>query len=161
MTNTGPIPNNLEQGELEIDDISMHTPAWSVLDLLPLWQFPATRGENILIPAVDGMLPTPRLIDQTTVQLEIAITGAVNLDGEANANPMIGLQENIDYLNDNIGSPPPLPDTTRPALLTMPDGSMRSADVQCVLLLRPLAGHDVDGLLVVTIPAGRFVLEGS
>lgn len=148
-------------GELFINSISMHTPAWCVLDLLPLWAFPATRGGNVIVPGASGQRAYPRRIDETTYSLEMVIVGDVDQSGDPYDNPLVGLQTNLEYLWDNVVSPPDAPTATRPAELDMPDGSTRSDDVQVALELGRHGAHDVLAVLELTVPSGRFGAESG
>lgn len=152
---------DLAQGELVIDGVSMHTPAWLVLDLAPLWGFPAERGQNLIIPGQAGTRPYARVIDETVCALGFHIVGDVGHTGSTNADPVAGLVANLDYLWANVISVPATVDGTRFAELTMPDSSTRVADIQVRLELEPLGASDVKGVLFVTVPAGRFEEAGS
>lgn len=150
------------QGELTVAGVSLCTRAWCVLDLSPLWGIPDLRGQNTTLPSYAGRRPRPRRVDQTAYPLAFLITGAVDQDGDAHDDPVMGLATNLDYLWDNVVSPPDPPATTRAAELTMPDDSTRTADVQIVLDPGELVGaYDKAGVLTLIVPAGRFEESGS
>lgn len=161
MTDPGLIVDD-GQGELVVADTSLRTPAWWTLDLSPLWGPSDLRGTNIIVPSLAGRRARPRRVDQTSYPLAFWITGAVDQDGDAHANPVMGLATNLDYLWEHVASPPDPPETTRQAQLTMPDGSMRTADVQVTLSVNEKVGpYDASAVLTVTVPAGRFEESGS
>jgi hypothetical protein len=127
------------QGELWINNVSLKTPAWWTTDLSPLWGFPDLRGQNTVIPQVDG---------------------AVNRLGAPYSNPVEGLVQNLDYLWANVLDP--ALGSTLSAVLEMPNGDLRGADVQVQMVRGPLLGsYDHDAELFVTVPAGRFEELGS
>lgn len=157
------------QGDLEIDGYSVVKPVsdslyqpWTIEDLSSLWGPPAVRGANTLIPGIEGRYANPRRVDETTYQLIMHITGAIDQSGTPYSDPVMGLATNLDYLWDNVASPPTPPDSTRSAVLTMPDDTTRDAEVQVQLQVGDLLGpYDKAAVLVVTVPAGRFVPTGS
>ena len=102
-------------GALTINSVSMHTPAWSVLDLTPLWMPVTTyRGENVVIPGASGRRAQPYRFDEGRYTLPFTVIGAVNLSGVAYSNPWVGLQTNLSYLFSNVFTPPAAPTTTQP-----------------------------------------------
>lgn len=154
MTALG-IPNNLTMGELVIDDVSLHTPAWSVLDLLPLWSFPPTRGSNVVIPGAAGKRAYRRRVDEMIALLQMLITGEVDQDDTPYDDLMEGLQTNLEYLWENVVSPPS--GATRTAVLTLPDGSTSTGPVQVGLELGEHTNGLVKAVLSVTVPSGRLI----
>lgn len=143
------------QGELWIDTVSFSTPAWWTLDLSPLWGFPDTRGGNLILPEVSGRRAYRRFVDETVYSLPMHITGAVNHAGTPYADPVQGLATNLDYLWDNVLTPDD--GTTRGAVLEMPDGSLRGAEVQVQIVPGDLMGsYDKPAVMFLTVPVGRF-----
>lgn len=161
VVNPGPISGISDaMGALTINNVSMHTEAWHVLDLFQLWTFPDRRGDNALIPSFEGRRAYPRIVDQTVYTLPFFVTGACNEAGVPNADPMAGLQTNLDYLWEEVVSPD-WPDATMPAELEMPDGQVRVAEVQVDIVFGAHYTADAEGVLILTVPAGRFVYLGS
>jgi len=147
-------------GALTINDVSMRTPAWLVLDLSPLWGFPDLRRGSTLVPGKAGRQPNPRRVDETTHQLPMQITGAVDHLGAQHSDPIQGLKDNLDYLWENVLDP--TIGTTVPAVLELPNGSELTADVQVQITVAELEGaYDKPAVLFLTIPAGRFAETGS
>jgi hypothetical protein len=151
--------DTLCQGSLSIAGVSMHGPAWDVVDLVPLWRNPAKRGgPNRAIPGISGRVPYPRRVDETAHALPFLVHGEVNRLGVPQANPWAGLQANLDYLWSNVIIPTGLTDGTRAATLTMPDGTTRTAAI-IVEGLTPggFVKYVRKFTLDIIIPAGMFV----
>lgn len=155
----GPLNSPETAGKLTIGGVDMHTPAWNVLDVIPLWIHTMTRGENVLIPGAAGRRAYPRRVDESDYSLPMLIGGVANLSGTPYANRWTGLQTNIEYLRANVVTPPAAPTATRAATLLMPDGTTRTADVQVLSLdiMNPgTTAASVEAVLNLRIPAGRF-----
>lgn len=152
-----PLHVNTRTGKLTISGISMHGPAWNVLDCMPLWLPQSTRGTNVVIPGAAGTRAYPIRLHEARHSLEMAITGWADRNGVLTNDPWVGLQANIEYLRANIEAPPAAPTATRTATLLMPDGTSRSANIQVVSLT--IVWHvqtNVGALLEIVIPSGRF-----
>lgn len=154
---------NTATGELVIDDISMHGPAWNILDLRDLWMPASIRGSDTIIPGAIGVLAHRRRVTVTRHTLPMALTGECDKDGIP--APGIGdpvdllkqLQDNIDYLRENVVDPTNVGNGTRAATLTMPDGSERTADIHVEgLTIVSAVQHVLATTLNISIPAGLF-----
>lgn len=156
-------------GSLTIDGISMNRPAWAIQGdetgqggFVRLWSWFDVRGDDRLIPGANGMRPYRRRITPTRHDLRILITGDVDENGVANANALIGLEENISYLTTNVTLPVASATGTRAAVLAMPSGSTRTADIHVLGLdiegvYVDEARHTVaEGRLLISIPGGRL-----
>lgn len=145
-------------GVLSIDGVLLNCPAWDIVDLSDLWLGGDIRGDDRLLPGVGGVIAYPRRFTVTRHSLPMAIDGSVDQLGQENADPWVGLQDHIEYLRANVVDPTGVGDGTRPAVLQMPDGTGRYADVH---VLRLIKGDIVEGRLLATleisIPAGVFV----
>ena len=147
-----------ETGVLTIGSLPLNTPAWNVPNLARLWAEAEVRGTNVKLPTVPGARGYPTRLNESSYQLEFFITGDVDQDGAAYSDPWIGLEANSDILWASVFSPV-LGRGTRTALLTMPDGSTRTAQVQAGLEL----AADVDdpsfvaATIDLTVVSGRFV----
>lgn len=153
----GPLNSSTATGALTISSVSMHCPAWNLLDLVPLWLHNAVRGTNVVIPGSTGTRAYPQRVHEARHSLVMAITGWVDRNGTANADEWDGLQVNIEYLRANVIAPPTAPTATRAATLVMPDGTTRSANIQVVNL--ELGRHiksQFEAVLDIIIPSGRF-----
>lgn len=152
---------NTCDGNLSIAGVPMRTPAWSVLRLTPLWQGPVVRGADRILPGSPGVIPLPRRPNVTVRSLPIVITGDVDQLGVANVDPWVGYEENFDYLRSTVADPTEVGDGTVEAVLTMPSGVTRTADVHVLGLVMadPVAGADglvARGTLDLSIPTGAF-----
>lgn len=143
-------------GELTINGVSMHTRAWCCTDLLELWTFQSTRGENVTLPGAAGRRPYPVRIEEAHYSLPMGLTGRVDRFGVPASDHFLQLQANIDYLRANVVDP--TVDATVPATLLMPDGTTRTADVQVLALTPGVHGAAELALAVLElrVPAGRF-----
>lgn len=142
---------------LTISGISLATPGWNCGDLSPLVDGPDLRGEDVLLPGVAGVIALPRRITVSKRSIEMIIFGAFDRFGTPQSNRRVGLQNNTQYLIDNLLLPPG-GDGTRPAVLTMADASTRSAYVHVISPLQLSAsGQDTRrAVLTLSIPGGYF-----
>ncbi len=159
MATIFPVDNST--GTLTINSVSLHTPAWCALDLRPLYAPTTYRTGNVIIPGAHGRRPYAYWIDEATHDVQMFVTGLVDISGNPNANPYIGYETNIKYLKDHLLIPPTAPTATFSATITIPSGGTSyTAAVQVV-------GFDYQqfdlnarffqkAVLTVKIPAGRF-----
>lgn len=150
-------------GTLQIGTVVLSCPAWDITDLTPLWVETTVRGGDRLIPGAAGVRPFRRRVTVTTHALPMLISGDVDPLGVVNTDAWVGLEENLADLWTNVVAPTNTGDGTRAAILTMPSGATRTANVH-VLGLRvgstrgePHRHHAVvRASLQISIPAGRF-----
>lgn len=116
-------------GTLTIDGVSLHRPAFVVVDLTPLWLDGDQRGDDVLLPGAVGVIAEPRRVTVTKRTLPLLIDGEWMPDGTAAPDPWIGFQASIDYLRANLTEPTGVGDGTRTATLTMPNGDVRTGPV--------------------------------
>lgn len=156
-------------GSLTIGGISMNRPAWAIQGdetgqggFIRLWSWFDVRGEDRIVPGAAGVVPFPRRITVTRHDLRILITGDVDETGAVNADPLVGLEENISYIVTNVVNPVVSSTGTRAATLTMPSGSTRTANIHVMGLDIQAAYIDeqrrtiAEGRLMISIPTGRF-----
>lgn len=149
-------------GALTINGTSMHTYAWNVADIRPLWSPQAYRQANVVIPHASGQRAYPYRIDQAEHQLPMYLTGVVNSSGTPHANRFQGLNDNIDALLSAILTPPSAPTATVSASITMPDTTVRTANVQVLgLIMQPnLASRENPKVMLAAlhliVPSGYF-----
>lgn len=135
---------------------TMHRLAWCLTDLSSLWEMPNQRGQNIIIPGLEGRRARLRRADETDYALPFVVSGIVDLDGAPTDDEEEGLRDNLLYLRSTVLDP--TGDETRPAQLVSPDGlTTLTADVQIMPLVRraKYAGLWL-GTLHIVIPAGSF-----
>lgn len=150
-------------GTLTINSVSMHTSAWQVNDVRPLYMPEAFRGGNVIIPGASGQRAYPYRIDQAKHSLPMWITGVYDRTGATSTgNKYQGLQTNLAYLLANVVTPPTAPTSTLAATLLMPDSTTRTANVQVLgidMAPTPAANDHPDifrAVLHMVIPSGRF-----
>lgn len=149
------------QGTLEIEGVSMNNPAWSVIDISPLWAAFDTRGQNRLIPGAQGTIAYRKRLTERDHPLAIVIIGDVDENGDPHDDPVEGLEFNLDTL---LAVLQPDSAATKAATLTLPSGTTRTAEVQ-------IEGFEVirteidiatqtyaamEGVINMTIPQGVF-----
>lgn len=147
-------------GTLTISGVSLNRLAWDIPNLTSLWYQHAVRGQSKTMTGLLGRRSFPVRVDEAVHDLYFVVNGDFDQAGAATADPLVGLQANLDYLWTNVLQPITSGDGTRPATLLMPSGATRSADVRTSPLVP--VGEDVtdtrfaEFTLTVTIPGGRF-----
>lgn len=135
--------------------------AWIVTDYTPLLAEANQRGNNRLIPHVDGLVAYRKRRDETRIVVPIEVFGVCDVDGLPYADPVSGLEQNILYLNEMVVAPTGTGDGTRVAVLTLPDVTL-TADVQVVdMSLGYVSPSWRKGSLEMIVPAGKFDVDGS
>lgn len=144
-------------GALEINGVSMHTDAWTVIDLTVLWMGADIRGTDRILPTTPGVIPYRRRMTVTRHSLPMVIVGYVDQTGTPYSDPWEGLETNIDFLRAWVVDPTNVGDGTLPASLTMPSGSTRTADIHVLgLNLGTVSRARVRATLDISIPEGVF-----
>lgn len=89
----------------ELNGIPLDTYAWRVIEsgYDELMNCPALRGEDLTMNGAKGVRPYPRIITATTISIPMLVTGEVDQDGVATANPRASLFTHRDYLRNNCG----------------------------------------------------------
>lgn len=113
---------------VEVSSVPLATPAWRVVNVSELWQGPEVRGDDRLVPLVDGVVPYPRRPDVTVRTLRVHIFGDYDHEGNAHTDGRAGLWANIAYLRDNVADPVTSGDGTRPIVVHLPDGDTLEGD---------------------------------
>lgn len=117
-------------GDLVISSTTMYCAAWIIVDPSRLWTMGDLRGSDRPLPG-GGTIAYPRRPNATKITLPMHISRTHDRLGAAYAvDGYEGLESNINYLRTNVTDPPNLgtfPDGSRPATLTMPSGSTRTA----------------------------------
>lgn len=150
-------------GTLTINSVSMHTSAWQVLDVRPLYLPTDYRGGNVVIPGASGRRAYPYRVDEAKHSLPMWITGVYDRNGNTSTgNKYQGLQTNLEYLRANVLTPPTAPSSTLAATLLMPDSTTRTANVQVLGIdVSPTSAANEHpdifrAVLHLVIPSGRF-----
>jgi hypothetical protein len=149
-------------GDLTINSISLLQEPWLCCwDLSPLWFGPELKGQDLIEqPDAHGGWAYPQFDQATTYPLPLMVSGYFNHTTLArNDNPYIGFEENLAYLQDNIFDmrSSGVPVASWEAILTMPSGDTRTADVK---VTRLVPGKHVGGLWAcsfqLTVVQGAF-----
>lgn len=164
-----PLSGFAADGTLYIDSISLNRAAWGVFGdergeggLVQLWVEFDVRGQDRILPSVTGVIPYQRRMTVTRKDLRLIVVGDVDENGDPVADTRIGLQDNLDFLYANVFEPVDTATGTRDAVLTMPDGSDREAEIH-VLGVTTQTYHLSEcesiwiGTLQISIPYGRFM----
>lgn len=149
-------------GTLTVGGVSLTCPAWAVLDLWALWSQFSVRGEDRLLPGAAGVVPYKRRIEPVRFDLRFLVIGDVDEDGVPYPDPVVGLETNLATLWTSVLQPTLTGDGTRAAVLTLPSGATRTANIH-VLGFEPIQAYltpgyqaALDGVLPISVPAGRF-----
>lgn len=148
-----------------INSVPLHTDAWLIEDLAPLWFAPVLRGEDRLIPMSDGERALRRRKGAWHGVVPLVVFGDKGWDGSTvYTNYRLGLQRNVDQLTANVFTPSTSDaDPTWDLILHMPDGSTRGAD--CFVQATPDNGNlgptALRFALDIWIPTGGLVVLTS
>lgn len=136
--------------------------AWCAADLSDLWKL-EVRGDDRIIPGLDGARAYPRAITTVTMQFPMRIVGAFDEAGNPNVDPVAGLAENLAYLRTNLEMPIATGDGTRPATWVREDGVTLLADVHVIppLQHRIDVGNSCRAVLTISVARGLFTATGS
>lgn len=147
-------------GILTVGATPLNTPAWDIPNLARLWAEAGVRGSNQKLPTVPGNRGYPTRLDQSSFTLKIFITGDVDATGAPSTTPWEGLEANLATLYAGVFDPVTTGRGTRTGILTMPDGTLRTADVQVDPLKISGDVNDpsfVEAEFTLTVVSGRFV----
>ena len=147
-------PSGTNPGELET---FLRCPPWWALDLSQIKGSPDYRGENTVVATQPGRAPNPLRMDQGTYVVNMRVCGEVDASSNLSvASAMLQtLDDNMDFLWDNVGAPP-TGSSTRTAKLIRPDGSSVTDEVQFKLHTGEQKGIYRRAAFEVIVPGGRF-----
>lgn len=143
---------------LEVNGIDLATHAWRITDLTELLGS-RVRGDDRLIPHVDGVRAFRRRRTARVITLPMLIFGRKDPDGVPIADPLQGAIDHMLYLDANLGIGSATGDGTVPAIWHLPDGGTLEADVHVLGLIgtTDIAYGMFRTTLDISIPSGRFV----
>jgi len=171
-----PLLHTQVEGELTIDGISMNPSngAWGIVGdekgkggYVPLWNDFLVRGQDRVLPSVTGILPYQRRRTGTPHELRLIVVGDVDgQTGNPELDAVVGLENNMEYLRENVIEPVPTQAGTRSAVLTMPSGNQREAEIHVLrtvtqTYLLQECGAIWIATLHISIPSGRFAYSSS
>lgn len=145
-----------------VNPVPLHTDAWLIEDLSPLWQGADKRGgAGIVIPGANGRRAVPAWEDETDFVLPFTILSSHDADGDPRVlSARETLEANVAYLQAELEVPPDTVDGTRAATLHLPSGATRSGPVIVKkIAFAGLGPSAVRGSITITIPAGKLVLD--
>ena len=158
MAELCPAPLNCSEtyGELVIDAVTLHGPAWCAWDLSPLYDSPEFRDDNILVERLPGRVARPTVIDETDYSLRLMFSGYSNQSGSTVwTDAAGGLLANRRTFVEQYIDPIQTGDADLPATLTVPDGA-GGADLVYVFACQPLR---LSGFTLLPEGYARAVLE--
>lgn len=160
------LPVSTRMGELKINGVSLHTPAWKIKQVVWLWFDSPLRGAYLTTPGKDGEDPVPMRNTSAQWDLDFVMVGDVDHTG-AKYEPSggygaleIGLASNMNYLRTHVLTGRNLTgNRTRAATLQVPgEAQPRTADVHCWLTPGPTTNKFIfEGTFHLRIPQGVFL----
>lgn len=146
--------------------LSMHGNAWNLFDCSPLSADGSRRGGGgTIIPGVSGTDADPSRVTMSAHSLPFVVTGEVDPTGAIPGDGSIAAREaqfdtTLAYLKAQITAEASSTDGTRPARLTLRNGSVLHADIHCLAFtfVQNLAtGYSRMFTFDLDIPNGVFV----
>lgn len=141
------IASSVCHGTLEIDGHSMNRAAWATLNNFVLWTPASVIGDDLVIPHRDGVVALRRRKTVTKQSIQLLIIGQVDYAGTPNDDPIVGVEENMDFLDTYIFAPVISDSGTRTAVLTLPSGATRTGQVH---IENVVLGSTIAGALTAT-----------
>lgn len=129
--------------------LNPYTPLWSIGKLI--------EPDPVHIQGRDGDVTWAAEIGGWEFQMQFVLAGECNPDGEQFATPYIGLQSNINMLNEAFIFPTTTSRGLVPATLTMPSGEQRFADVRIRPMQPGVVVEDYSGICSESAADGRCV----
>lgn len=153
-----PLPLNCGDtyGELTIDGLSLHGPAWCAWDLSPLYDSPEFRGDNILVERLDGKVARPVVTDETDYSLRLMFSGYSDQAGVPWGAPAGGVLANRQAFHDTYVAPIRSGTASLPATLEIPDPDDPNATITYLFDVQPLK---LSGWTLLPNAYARGVLE--
>jgi hypothetical protein len=164
-----PLQFSTRAGELKINSVSMHCPAWKVHDVAKLWFDSPLRGSYTSTPGVDGEDVVPMRQSSAQWSLKFSMVGDVDRNGDPYAASggyparQIGLASNLNYLRTHVLTGRSLTgNRTRTATLQVPgEATPRAAAIHCWLTppedVTVMNQHIFQMTLNIRIPVGAFL----
>jgi hypothetical protein len=166
-TEQGVITPGLCAGELTLNGIELHSPAYDVTNVADLWTRPGRRWGNITVPGVPGDFAQPVRVAAAKYGMKMNVGGVRDWEGvhwrdNGLSSAYEGLERTIAYLEANVWEPAVPPAATIDGDVLMPSGAVRSAPCQVVAVDAKQAGGApiMRVAFDLVVPRGSFV-EGS
>lgn len=114
-----------------INGLRLDVPGFATVDdLTPLQRRARKRGTNFTSDGVTGTTFQPKVADELPVLLQVLVFGMNNHLGVAHPFARAGFQANYDHIHDTCVAASDL--ALVPLVLTLDDGTTRTADVECL-----------------------------
>lgn len=171
-----PLVHNASEGTMTIDTVSMNPAngAWGIIGdeqgkggYVQLWAGFDVRGQDRILPSVTGYIAYQRRRTVTAFNLRLIVVGdVIGETGAPELDTRVGLEENIEYLRENVIDPVATQTGTRSATLTMPSGNTREAEIHVLDVTTQQyklseCGSIWIANLRISIPSGRFAYSSS
>lgn len=141
-----------------LDGIASATPGWEHENLLPFREENDKRGSDIIIPrSGDGVLPQPRRPTVSLKAIKMRITGEKDQNDADYADPLAGLETNIDYLMAQWVASPGTADGTRTLVWHRRNGTTKTRPAHVLgMPLTDEGGYMVSGVLKLSFPTAAW-----
>jgi hypothetical protein len=171
-----PLVNNAAEGTLTIDGVDMNigNGAWGIIGdekgtggYVQLWADFDVRGDDRILPSVTGVIAYQRRRTVTRHDFRLIVVGdVIGSTSAPETDTRVGLEENIEYLRENVIDPVDTATGTRSAVLDMPSGNQRAADIHVLGVTTQTyklseCGSIWIATMHISIPSGRFMYAGS
>lgn len=163
-----PLVNYDNEGSMTIDGFSMNRPAFAIIGdergvggYVQLWADFDVRGQDRLLPGATGVIAYPRRMTVRRMDFRLIVVGDVNQAGGSVSDSREGLEANLKYIRANLLAPVATTTGTRTAILTLPSGATRTAEIHVLGVVTQSYGLSECGAiwvgtLQISIPFGRF-----
>lgn len=148
-----------ESGALAIDGFELETMCSTVLNpYFPLYTVGKLyESDPVHIQGRQGDLTWAPEIAGWEFQMQFVLAGECNPDGDQFATPYIGIESNMNQFNTEFLFPIATNGGKRPAVLTMPSGEERHANVQIRPMQPGVVVEDHSGICSASAADGRCV----
>lgn len=158
VSRAGNIIVNPSGASANLYEVALRDGPWWILDLSPVNNYPNQRGSNVIIDGVPGQRAYARQVDETTYTMPLQVTGEVNASGSTAIAPsalLETLQDNLDYLWENVFSQSPI-SATRSCIRVRPNGAEEMFEAQFSAQIGRWKGHEAWVAVDMTVPSGRI-----
>lgn len=164
-----PLTNYALEGSMTIDGKSINRPAFAIIGdergiggYVQLWADFDVRGQDRILPGVPGVIAYPRRVTVRRMDFRLLVVGDVDAAGAPVADSKEGLEANLEWIRTNFLAPVVSSTGTRTAVLTLPSGGTRTAEIHVLGVVTQSytlqeCGAVWVGTLQISIPSGRFV----
>lgn len=148
-------------GELFINNVSMNTPAWNVMTVIPLiGDSPNTRGDNVTVGGLAGQQAYPMEVEQTDYILPMMVSGTVDSSGNVDSDGIWArLFRNFAELRANVYGPVDGVTATWYSVIVAPWGDSYEANIQVLDIGEVYENRaQVKTNITIRVPVGEYTL---